>query len=101
MVVVGDTLDQVVGVVLVRDALVPVYAAMDLAWDPGTAGSLQDADPSITLARTADAVLEELAQQAHLTRSQLDQQTLDLGSRLAPEHLSPTRGAGRAVGSET
>jgi lipoate-protein ligase A len=74
---------------LVRDALLPVYTAMKLDWDPATAGSLQDADPSVTLKRTADAILEELAQQADLVAAGLDSATLRLGEQLAPEHLSP------------
>jgi lipoate-protein ligase A len=74
---------------LVRDALDPVYAALDLDWDPATAGSLQDVDPSITLQRTADAILAELAENATLIHRSLDPDTLALGEQLAPEHRSP------------
>ncbi len=74
---------------LVRDALIPVYDALDLEWDPSTAGSLQDVDPSITLQRTADAVLETLAGEAELVRGSLDPATVSLAESLEDEHLSP------------
>ena len=74
---------------LVRDALIPVYEALDLEWDPATAGSLQDTDPAITLQRTADAIVAELAVDADIVRSELDAATVELGRQLAPEHLSP------------
>ncbi len=74
---------------LIRDALLPVYDALELEWDPATAGALQDMDPSITLQRTADAVLETLATVAQLERGSLDSATLALGKSLEAEHLSP------------
>jgi lipoate-protein ligase A len=74
---------------LVRHALLPVYAALGLEWDPATAGSLQDVDPSITLQGTADAILAELATDTTLVSSRLDPETLALGVQLAPEHHSP------------
>jgi len=74
---------------LVRDALVPVYSALDLEWNPATAGALQDADPWVTLQRVGDAVLAELAELAELVPGTLDPATLDLGRALEYEHLSP------------
>jgi lipoate-protein ligase A len=74
---------------LARDALVPVYDALDLNWDPTTAGSLQDVDPSITLQRTVDAVLETLADGADLFRGSLDAATLSLAKSMENDHLSP------------
>jgi lipoate-protein ligase A len=74
---------------LVRNALVPVYAALDLEWNPATAGSLQDVAPSITLQRTADAILDELAEEATLRRAAIDPDTMALGEQLAPEHRPP------------
>ena len=74
---------------LVRDALIPVYEALDLEWDPSTAGSLQDTAPSVTMQRTVDAVLETLAQEAELLTGALDPATLSLAESMEDEHLSP------------
>jgi lipoate-protein ligase A len=74
---------------LVRDALVPVYSALNLDWNPATAGALQDADPSVTLQRVGNAILAELAEEADLTPGSLDPATLNLGRSLEQEHLSP------------
>ena len=74
---------------LVRNALLPVYDALGLEWDPATAGSLQDVDPSITLQRTAAAVLDTLAENAELIPGSLDSETLALAGSIEHEHVSP------------
>jgi hypothetical protein len=58
---------------LIRSALIPVYDALGLAWEPGTAGAIQDVAPEVTLQATADAILAEA--------------TITLARRLAPEHI--------------
>jgi lipoate-protein ligase A len=74
---------------LVRSALIPVYSALGLQWDPETAGALQDVDPTITLQRTADAVIAELATHDDVVPSELDDATLAVAESLASEHLAP------------
>lgn len=74
---------------LVRNALLPVYEALALEWNPSTAGSLQDVDPSITMQRTVDAVLETLSEEADLVPGSLDGPTLSLAASMEAEHLSP------------
>jgi lipoate-protein ligase A len=75
---------------LVARALRPVYAALGIDWRPETAGSLQDTDPTLTLAAVADAILAELGREADLDPAVLDAETLELGRALAPDHASPT-----------
>ncbi len=66
---------------LVRRALVPVYRALELDWDPATAGALTDVDPGITLEATTDAVIAALAD-----RFTLDPVPLDPGILAAAAH---------------
>lgn len=73
----------------VRDILVPVYAALGLEWDPATAGSVADGAPGATWSATADAILAAYRTRYELRPAQLDDDTLALARRLAPEHLSP------------
>ncbi len=44
-----------------RDVLVDVYAALDLGWDPATAGALEDVRPGVRAADLESAVLRALA----------------------------------------
>jgi octanoyl-[GcvH]:protein N-octanoyltransferase len=73
----------------VRDVLVPVYDALDLAWDPGTAGAVEDeldgmgADPWTAV---RDAVLAEYGREYDVVEADLDPETVALAQRLAPEH---------------
>ena len=71
---------------LVREALVPVYAALGLDWDPATAGAVADEVPGATV----EDVLEALRAEYGTVKSELDDETLALARRLAPEHLAPS-----------
>jgi octanoyl-[GcvH]:protein N-octanoyltransferase len=70
----------------VARALVPVYEALDLEWDPATSG-----DVSAELGREVDpgeieeALIAELGQSYELVDAELDEETL----RLAEESLEP------------
>ena len=83
------------GVVVVRDAaavrdvLIPIYAALGLDWLPATAGSLADASPDVTLEDAADAILAEVAMLGPLVFDEVDEATMALAERLAPEHRPP------------
>ena len=70
----------------VRDILVPVYEALGLDWDPGTAGSVADEVPGATWEDVADALRAELPPHEP---AGLDAGTLALAERLEPEHRAP------------
>lgn len=73
----------------VRDALVPVYAALGLEWRPETAGSLADAANGVTVADTAAAILAEVGMVGPLIFDDLDDATMSLAEQLAQEHRPP------------
>jgi octanoyl-[GcvH]:protein N-octanoyltransferase len=73
----------------VRDVLVPVYEALELAWDPATVGAAEDEiERTDSSAWTAvrDALLAEYAREYELIEAGLDSDTVELARRLAPEH---------------
>jgi lipoate-protein ligase A len=67
-----------------RAALVDVYAALELDWDPRTAGAADDLTPGVTAAEVAGAVVGRL-ERTHgpLERRALDEATLALARTLA------------------
>ncbi|MGH0037103.1 MAG: lipoate--protein ligase family protein [Myxococcota bacterium] len=71
------------GVVVVRDSarvrrvLEPVYDALDYPMDPDRAGSLEDASPSLTRERVADAIARVFAAQYTLQSASLDDTILE------------------------
>jgi len=70
----------------VREALVPVYEALGLEWDPATAGSAEDEAPGTTPEALADAIVAELSQRYDLMEASVDPETLALAGRLASKH---------------
>lgn len=74
---------------LVRDALVPTYEALELDWDPATAGSVADEVGAVTVAQVADAIITKLAERYELREANLDAETLALAERLESEHAVP------------
>jgi lipoate-protein ligase A len=72
---------------LVRDVLVDVYAALDLSWDPATAGALADVRPDLDLETAAAAIIAELADRREVRVGSIDETTLSMARRLAPEHV--------------
>ena len=76
----------------IRDVLVDVQAAMDLAWDPATVGAVVDevgASGAVTWDAVADAIVAAFGVDHDLDAWTLDADTLDLADRLAPRH-APT-----------
>jgi lipoate-protein ligase A len=67
---------------LLRSALEPVYEALGLAWDPATAGAVEDELPGVTLDDVERALLDELGRDARLEPAVLDPRTLALAARL-------------------
>lgn len=72
----------------VRDVLVPVYEALELAWRPETTGAVADEAPGTTWDDVTAAILAEYDSRYELDPIELDEETLALARRLAPEHLS-------------
>ena len=68
----------------IRDVLTPVYAALELDWDPATVGEVGAAWEEVR-----DAVLAEYALSFELVPAALDAETLSLARTLAPEHRPP------------
>ena len=70
----------------IRRVLVPVYEALGLTWDPATAGSLEDELGELGLDAVEVAILSELKGRYRLSEQELDAATLELATRLEPEH---------------
>jgi octanoyl-[GcvH]:protein N-octanoyltransferase len=99
----------------IREVLEPVYAALDLEWDPRTVGAVADelaggealpkaAGDGHGKSRSApggdslwgavrDALLGEYAERYDLVPGELDEETLVLARRLAAEHRPPAMAA--------
>jgi lipoate-protein ligase A len=71
---------------LLRSALEPVYAALELDWDPQTAGSVEDEVGETTLNGVEEAVVAELGRHFELVDAELDSATLARGEELAAGH---------------
>lgn len=70
---------------LVREVLIPVYAALDLSWDPATAGSAFD-ESGATWADVERALVAELTRNYDLEEGSFGAETLALAEELAPDH---------------
>src|SRR5439155_21957175 len=80
----------------VRRVLIPVYGALDLEWDPSTAGSLEDEAPGLTWDDAADAVLHRFGERYDLVEvAGFDERTLYLAYELEPRQVACIRGRGR------
>jgi len=78
----------VTGSALLRAALGPVYEALDLDWDPRTAGSVEDEVPGIGVEDAERAILAEPGRELELVEATIDSTTLDLAARLEQGHLA-------------
>jgi octanoyl-[GcvH]:protein N-octanoyltransferase len=70
----------------VREALLPVYDALGLTWDPDTAGSIEDEAGTITREHVEDAIMARLAELYDLSEVPIDGQTLAMAKRLESDH---------------
>lgn len=79
-----------------REALVPVYEALGLEWDPGTAGSVAGAlgadpapaeGPDPLIEETVAAIRAELEQRYEVVESEIDEATLRMAEELRGWHL--------------
>ena len=79
------------GVVVVSDAaavnlaLTPVYAAMDVTWDPGVTGAV-DQSSTVSWDDVRTAIAEAFGRSHDLVAWQPDQATLDLARSIADQH---------------
>jgi octanoyl-[GcvH]:protein N-octanoyltransferase len=81
VVVVGES-------VRIRDVLLPVNAALGLAWDPATAGSLQDEVAGITWEAAEAAIIEGFSERYDLTERPFDQALIPLARSLEVSHAA-------------
>jgi len=72
----------------VRDVLIPVYRALDLAWDPSTSGSLQDEVPGVRWEDARRAIVERFADRFELVGGHLGPETLERAGVFEPDHLA-------------
>ena len=79
----------VAGADRVNAVLTPVYEALGLSWRPEATGAVADEAPGTTWDDVTDALLAEYDERHGLEPAELDEETLDLARKLAPEHLSP------------
>jgi octanoyl-[GcvH]:protein N-octanoyltransferase len=74
------------GDALLRDVLVPVYAALELEWDPATAGSVAAELGAASLDDVEAALLAELGGRFELRDAELEEATLTLAAELEEGH---------------
>ncbi len=73
----------------VNAILGPVYAALGLDWRPDATGAVADEASGVTWDVVAEALRGAYAERYELEPVELDEGTLALARRLAPEHHSP------------
>ena len=73
----------------VNEILLPVYEAMGLDWRPEATGAVADEVPGVGFEDVSGALRDAFAREHDLVPAELDEETLELARRLAPEHLSP------------
>jgi octanoyl-[GcvH]:protein N-octanoyltransferase len=72
---------------LLRAVLAPVYAALQLEWDPATAGSISDElKREVEVSKVEEALVEELSRQYELEEAALDEETLARAGRIVSGH---------------
>jgi octanoyl-[GcvH]:protein N-octanoyltransferase len=69
-----------------RAALVDVYRALDLKWDPATAGALDDVLPGVSSSAVEQALLAARGRDRDLPAAAIDDRTLQLARALEPRH---------------
>jgi lipoate-protein ligase A len=70
----------------VRNVLQPIYALLELDWDPSTAGSIEDELGKVSAADVESVLLEELRLDRTLRYVGFDSSTLALAAELEPWH---------------
>jgi lipoate-protein ligase A len=70
----------------VRRALVPVYERLEVAWEPATAGAVEDEVPGVTREAVVAALLAEFGERHALARAELPAALLSAARALEHEH---------------
>jgi octanoyl-[GcvH]:protein N-octanoyltransferase len=73
----------------IKRVLVPVYEALELPWRPEATGSVAAEHGAIGWDEVAGALVAEYARNFDMVDAELDDDTLALARRLAPEHRPP------------
>jgi octanoyl-[GcvH]:protein N-octanoyltransferase len=81
----------VTGAAALRAALIDVYAALELDWDPATAGVVADDVPGVTLDDVERAVLDAYGRRFELVDASVDGGTLALARALEARHALEDR----------
>ena len=74
---------------LIRRVLDPVYAALELDWNPETVGAVEDEAPGATLDSVEKALLGQLESRYSVRPAELDEDTIALARARAPDFRSP------------
>lgn len=82
----------VTGSGLVREPLLPVYAALGLDWDPATVGSVEDEVAGTTWEAAERAVLEAFAERLDLEEAALEARTFEVAGELRSRHRARPAG---------
>ena len=72
-----------------RGVLLPVYRALELEWDPATAGSVRDELEAVTYEDIEQALIDEFAARHELLETPVSRETLLVAERREEAHLSP------------
>ena len=72
-----------------REALTPIYSALEIDWDPAATGSVDEAVPGLTVADAESAIVAALNESFEITEVGFDEETLELACRLTADHTSP------------
>jgi lipoate-protein ligase A len=73
-----------------RAALFDVYRALELTWDPATAGAVDDAAPGVAIAEVEEAILAARGHDGELVPAAVDARTLELARELEGRHRWPS-----------
>ena len=78
----------VAGTDRLRAVLEPVYAALELDWEPATLGAVADELPELAADTVEDALVTELAPDGEAC-AEVDADTLAVAEELRPKHAAP------------
>ena len=71
----------------IRDILLPVYKALDLAWDAESVGSLKDELAGVSIEDAHQAVVDEFASRYELVNASVSKDTLALAEAVEPQYV--------------
>ena len=72
---------------LINDIIHPVYAGLDVDFDPDATGALSDVVPGVTTSDVAAAIVAELETSVTLTPATISSRLLAEGRAMLPDHL--------------